>query len=151
VNEPVVDPLGRNFRFHHGNGELLVHCLLPRERTVTPRGGAGNEFFTPGDDHGGEWGSGENWPLDPAEGGPLPSDPRLRRMWKTFYGDDISALEKSNRKNVVPGAWRIEVSPSRPAEEDLFLHVMEIGDRGTTGRRRVELIDGVNFMGAAAQ
>ena len=39
---------------------LLVHPLLPRERVVTTRGGKGNEFYTPGDDHGGAWGSGEN-------------------------------------------------------------------------------------------
>jgi heparin/heparan-sulfate lyase len=151
VNEPVVDSKSRTFRFHDGNGELLVHSLLPREHTVTSRGGAGNEFFTPSNDHGGEWGSGENWPLDPAGGGSLPAEPRLRQMWKIFYGDNISALEKSNRKNVVPGAWRIEVSPAKAAEEDLFLHVMEIGDRGTTGRRRVEFVDGINFTGAAVQ
>ena len=58
-------------------------------------------------------------------------------------------MEKSNRKNVVPGSWRIEVSPAIAAEEDFFLHVFEIGDRGTTGKPRAELIDGVNFKGAA--
>jgi hypothetical protein len=72
-------------------------------------------------------------------------------MWKMFWGDDFSKLLPSNRKNVVPGAWRIEVSPALPAEEDFFLHVFEIGNVGTTGRKRTELIDGVNFLGAASE
>jgi Heparinase II/III-like protein len=139
------------FRFHEGSGELLVHSLLPRERVVTRRGGPGHEFYTPGDDHGGPWGSGENWPLEPQEGGPLPHDPKLQHMWKTFWGDDFSRISPSNRKNVVPGAWRIEVSPSVPAEEDLFLHVFEIGSAGTSGRKRVELIEGVGLSGAALE
>jgi hypothetical protein len=70
-------------------------------------------------------------------------------MWKTFWGEDYDRIEKSNRKNVVPGAWRIEVSPTEPAKEDLFLHVFEIGNRGTTGGKRVELVNGPNFAGAA--
>src|SRR5436305_2109083 len=82
---------------------------------------------TTGDDRGGDWGSVQNWPLEPAEGGPLPEDPRLRRMWKNFWGMDFSKLERSNRKNVVSGAWRVEVSPTLSAEEDRFLHVLEIG------------------------
>jgi len=68
-----------------------------------------------------------------------------------FWGDDFSKISPSNRKNVVPGAWRIEVSPSIPAAEDFFLHVFEIGDTGATGKTRNELIDGVNFLGAASE
>ena len=164
VNEPSVDqdpgqgaPGAKEFknpstfRFREGSGELLVHSLLPLERMVTRRGGPGNDFYTPGDDHGGSWGTGENWPLEPQEGGPLPQDPKLRHMWKTFWGDDFSKISPSNRKNVVPGAWRIEVSPSVPAAEDFFLHVFEIGNTGATGKRRTELIDGVNFLGAASE
>jgi hypothetical protein len=43
------------------------------------------------------------------------------------------------------------VSPSAPAEEDFFLHVLEIGDKGATGKRRVELLDGVSIKGAAVE
>ena len=164
VNKPTVDQdasqggpevkevkNASTFRFREGSGELLVHSLLPRERIVTRRGGPGHDFHNPGDDHGGPWGTGENWPLDPAEGGPLPDDPKLQQMWKTFWGSDFSRISPSNRKNVVPGAWRVEVSPSVPAEEDCFLHVFEIGNTGSTGKKRVELIDGVNFIGAATE
>jgi heparin/heparan-sulfate lyase len=139
----------KTFRFHDGQGELSGYSLLPRERLVTRRGGPGNEFYTPGDDKGGAWGSGQNWPLDPAEGGPLPDDPKLREMWKKFWGDDLAKMSPSNRKNVVPGSWRIEVAPSSPADEDFFLHVLEIGDQGTTGKLRVEVLEGVNLKGVA--
>jgi hypothetical protein len=162
VNQPSVDQAGENgapgaqefrnaktFRFAEGSGELLVHSLLPRERIVTRRGGNGHEYVAPGDDHGGTWGTGENWPLEPPEGAPLPEDPKLRRMWKLFWGQDFNKILSSNRKNVIPGRWRVEVSPYSPAEEDFFLHVFEIGDGGKTGQRQVQLLDGVNFQGAA--
>jgi hypothetical protein len=141
----------KTFRFNDGTGELLVHSLLPQERIVTRRGGSGHEFYCPGNEHGGAWGSGENWPLEPAEGGPLPTDPRLLNMWKKFWGEDLTKMERSNRKNVVPGSWRIEVSPSRPAEEDLFLHVLEIGNTGATGKKPVKLVDGADMTGAAVE
>src|SRR5919204_561015 len=49
---------------------------------------------------------------------------------------------------VVPAAWRVEVSPAKPAKEDFFLHVLEIGDRGDPRSPRVELVDGSNLVGA---
>src|SRR5437868_9957627 len=55
----------------------------------------------------------------------------------------------SNRKNVVAGGWRVEVSPSQLAEQDFFHHVLEIGNQVTTGNKQVKLLDGVNFFGAA--
>lgn len=116
--------------FADGEGRLRVHAVLPAAREVTVRGGEGWEFWTPGDERGGAWGTGQNWPLDPPEGGPLPADPYLARMWRTFWGQDFTKLSPSNRRAVVPGAWRIEVSPAAPSRDDLFLHVLEIGDRG---------------------
>jgi hypothetical protein len=123
--------------------------LLPAERVVTRRGGIGNEFYTPGDDSGGAWGSGQNWPLEEASGSPLPDDPKLRRMWKLFWGEDFNRILPSNRKNVMAGSWRIEVSPAKASHEDFFLHVLEIGDAAQTGKARVELLDGVSVKGAA--
>jgi hypothetical protein len=136
--------------FEDGNGRLVVHPLLPRERYVTLRGGPGFEFWTPGDEHGGAWGSGRNWPLDPPEGGPLPEDPYLLRMWKAFW-DGIDRLSPSNRRAVVPGGWRMETSPATPQGEDVFLHLLEIGDRGVAGSRRVSAIEGHGLTGAAIE
>ena len=134
--------------FEDGEGRLRVHSLLPREREVVVRGGPGFEFWTPGDERGGAWGSGQNWPLDPPEGGPLPEDPYLLKMWKTFW-DGIDRLSPSNRRAVVPGGWRMEVSPVVPSKEDVFLHVLEIGDRDGTPARRVAAIEGSGLAGAA--
>jgi hypothetical protein len=162
VNEPFFSAEGKpaghgetdfadakEFRFSDGDGELLVHCLLPARRSVAKRGGPGNEFWTPGSERGGDWGTGQNWPLEPAEGGPLPDDPRLQEMWKNFWGRDFQTLSRSNRRNVVSGAWRVEVSPAQPAEEDLFLHLLEIGARATTGKHNVQLLKGQKVAGAA--
>lgn len=139
------------FTYEEGRGALRVHTLLPAEREVTKRGGEGNDFWTPGDERGGAWGSGQNWPLDPPEGGPLPADPYLRKMWKTFWGDDFAKLLPSNTRAVVPAHWRVEVSPAKPSKEDLFLNVLEIGDRGAMRVRRVELADGESLVGAVIE
>jgi hypothetical protein len=134
--------------FEDGQGRLRVHPLLPREREVIVRGGPGHEFWTPGDERGGAWGSGQNWPLDPPEGGPLPDDPYLRKMWLTFW-DGIEKLSPSNRRAVVPGGWRMETSPAAPSREDVFLHVLEIGDRDAKPARRVVAVEGSGLTGAA--
>jgi hypothetical protein len=136
------------FTYEDGGGRLRVHSLLPSQRELIARGGPGWEFWTPGDEFGGGWGSGKNWPLDPAAGGPLTTDPYLRKMWKTFWGEDFEKLAPSNTRAVVPAAWRVEVSPTRPANEDFFLHVLEIGDKGDSRTRKVELVDGSNLTGA---
>jgi len=134
--------------FEDGGGRLGIHSILPRDREVVVRGGPGFEFWTPGDEYGGPWGSGKNWPLDPPEGGPLPTDPYLKKMWLTFWGGDMQKLAPSNRRAVVPGGWRVEISPGRPARDDVFLQAIEIGDRGTE-RRRIDAIDGYHLAGAA--
>jgi hypothetical protein len=73
-------------------------------------------------------------------------------MWKTFWGEEFDKLLPSNTRAVVPAAWRIEVSPAKPAKEDLFLHVLEIGDRGDTQTPpKVELVDGSNLVGALVE
>jgi hypothetical protein len=144
-------PNAATFTYEDGGGRLRVHSLLPREREVVTRGGNGWEFWTPGDEFGGAWGSGKNWPLDPPAGGLLPTDPYLRKRWKTFWGDDFEKLLPSNTRAVVPAAWRVEVSPAKPAKEDFFLHVLEIGDRDDARKPRVELVDGSNLIGALVE
>ena len=161
VNMPWIDGTGTKssngeetfgnagwFRMQDGEGEILVHTLLPANHVTARRGGEGHEFWTPGDTNGGPWGSGRNWALEPAEGGPLPDDPIERAMWEKFYDNDISRIKRSNHRNVVPGSWRVEVSPSQPQLEDHFLHLFEISDRGKTGRVKVELLQGSGIAGA---
>lgn len=163
VNEPQVEssrpgqeighggtsyPNASTFTFEDGEGQLLDHVLLPQEHEVIKRGGPGWEFWTPGDEFGGAWGTGKNWPIEEAEGGPLPQDPYLNKMWKTFWGQDLTHISRSNMKHVIPGAWRVELSPSEPRKEDFFLNVLEIGNKGEGSKRQVELTEGINFAGA---
>jgi hypothetical protein len=162
VNEPAVEAneQGRDaghggtsysnaqaFTLEDGGGRLLVHTLLPRDREITKRGGPGWEFWAPGDEFGGAWGTGKNWPIEDAKGGPLPSDPYLKKMWLTFWGEDLDHISPSNMLHVVPGAWRIEISPSKPSKDDMFLNVLEIGEKGDAKNLRVELADGNNLTG----
>jgi len=161
VNAPWIDGTGTlsgngeesfgnatQFRLQEDEGEVLVHTLLPETHITSRRGGTGYEFWTPGDANGGAWGSGRNWAPEPAEGGPLPADPVERAMWEKFYGDDFTRIKRSNHRNVVPGAWRVEVSPSRPQLEDYFLHLFEINDKEKTGQFRVELVRSSGSAGA---
>lgn len=136
--------------FEDGEGRLRVHSLLPREREVVVRGGPGFDFWTPGDEWGGAWGTGKNWPLDPPAGGPLPTDPYLKKMWLTFWGGDMARLSPSNRRAVVPGGWRIEVSPSQAEREDVFLHALEIGDKDAPPHR-LEAAFGHGLSGAVVE
>ena len=53
----------------------------------------------------------------------------------------------SNRKAVVPGGWRIEVSPGRPSRDDVFLNILEIGDKGAAPLR-IERVVGHRLAGA---
>src|SRR5262249_1297585 len=48
-----------------------------------------------------------------------------------------------------PGAWRVELSPAKPSKDDLFLNVLEIGDKGDAMNLHVELADGSNLTGAS--
>ena len=136
--------------FEDGGGALRVHALLPEARDVIVRGGPGHEFWTPGDERGGDWGSGKSWPLDPPEGGPLPEDPYLKKMFLTFWGEEMDRLAPSNRRAVVPGGWRMEVTPRFPAREDVFLHALEIGDRGAPPKNLVR-VRGHRLAGAAVE
>jgi hypothetical protein len=60
-------------------------------------------------------------------------------MFRTFWGQDFVRLSPSNRRAVVPGGWRMEVTPAKAARDDVFLHVLEIGEKGapTIGIERV--------------
>lgn len=48
------------------------------------------------------------------------------------------------------GAWRVEVCPSKPAAEDCFLNVIQVGDNDCTAFRDAVRIDGDECVGAYA-
>ena len=78
------------------------------------RGGPGWEFWTPGDERGGALGIGDQLAArSSGRRAVAVRSRRLQRMWRTFWGADLDRLSPSNRRAVVPGAWRLEVSPAR--------------------------------------
>ena len=138
VNEPSIDqdprqgvPGAKEFKnasifcFREASGELLVHSLLPRERMVTRRGGTRNDFYTPGDDHGGSWGTGENWPLEPQEGGPLPQHafhliggPRPFGDLRPGPGDVVGGHEGAEFHAISPGPTGSQHAPVDRSQVD---------------------------------
>ncbi|MGD8238161.1 MAG: heparinase II/III family protein [Armatimonadota bacterium] len=45
------------------------------------------------------------------------------------------------------GQWRVEVSPGAPRTEDVFLHVIQVGDQGLAAMDAAELIQGPGVAG----
>jgi|CXWL01.1.fsa_nt_gi heparin/heparan-sulfate lyase len=54
----------------------------------------------------------------------------------------------SKAKPAEPGAWRVEVSPSRPRKDDLFLHVLTVMDGEVATGPDVHRIEGTDLVGA---
>ena len=50
-----------------------------------------------------------------------------------------------------PGAWRIEVSPSAPSRNDMFLHVMTVMDEQVSPETSGRLISSKNMIGVSLQ
>ncbi len=45
------------------------------------------------------------------------------------------------------GQWRVEVTPSEPRREDVFLHVIQVGDRSLQAMGTIELVETDNDVG----
>lgn len=88
-------------------------------RTFYPRDAAVIKIGGPGKEF---WACGRNWP----------TLPEIQREWG----------EKGHMGN-----WRIEVVPGNPRKEDVFLHLLQVGDRNRLGEmglaERVETAEGV--------
>ncbi len=93
-NEPRVE--GSLAIADCGEGRICCRTLLPAGASIAKVGGPGREF----------WASGKNWELDPR-----------------FLSN---AKKRAKEYGIGPyfGNWRIEVSPSVPAADDRFLHVL---------------------------
>jgi heparin/heparan-sulfate lyase len=71
------------------------------------------------------WACGKNWELAPNVG----------EMIKTRYGGGLL------------GNWRIEVSPGAPRKEDVFLHLIQVGDTGLASPDKATLIEKKGLVG----
>jgi len=98
-NEPELK--GKTLRADCGNGRLYCETLLPADAKLATVGGPGREF----------WASGKNWALDPR------------------FVERAAQRAKATGVGPYFGAWRLEVSPTGPAADDRFLHVITVGDK----------------------
>jgi len=99
--EPVVKT--NEFFTDHWEGRLFCKTLFPEEAELKKIGGPGKQF----------WSDGKNWPL-PVLG---PDDWNYKKMH--FVPDTLELL----------GQWRIEVTPDKQNTDDIFLHLIQVGDR----------------------
>jgi len=75
----------------------------------------------------------------------LPADARVEVVGgpgKEFWSDGQNYPISDSRKEVEPGAWRIEVYPGASRKRDLFCHVLYVTDSGKGAAPPVELADG---------
>jgi len=107
ANEPILD--GKTWYSDQDRGRLLCRTLLPEDAVLEKVGGPGKEF----------WVNGVNYPLDAA---------LSEKMREAGYD---SELFKRQYKEVpeLAGRWRMEVKPGSPRKEDVFLHLIQVGDQ----------------------
>ena len=101
INEPVMKG-NREFSETSDGGKMICRTLFPANATLTKIGGSGKDF----------WSDGRNWPL-----------PKLTPQ---DYGYNMN-LPPANHPQL--GHWRIEVSPKTASDKDLFMHVIQVGDK----------------------
>ncbi|NOZ22934.1 MAG: hypothetical protein GXP25_17795 [Planctomycetes bacterium] len=118
-NEPQID--GMQFRADEGKGRLFCRTLLPKDAKLTKVGGPGKEF----------WASGMNWEINDAV------KERLRKM------------KERTGKDALLGNYRMEISPGSPRTNDVFLHLIQVGDQSLQTMCPSKLIEEPGRLGAA--
>jgi heparin/heparan-sulfate lyase len=116
-NEPVVK--GAVFRADEDQGRLFCRTLFPKQAALTKIGGPGKAF----------WANGINWELNDA----------VKRM------NDKQI--KRTGKPMLLGNWRVEVSPASARTDDMFLHVIHVGDQTLTRMPDCQLLQKANAIG----
>ncbi len=119
ASEPALD--GLTFRADQGSGRLFCRTLLPKDAVIEAIGGPGREF----------WADGRNWPIEDAYRAPDNSartQPTGTADWWTRYGHNGHDGRRHTAPVEAMGRWRIEVKPGAARTEDLFLHLIEVGD-----------------------
>ncbi|VAW18013.1 Heparinase II protein precursor [hydrothermal vent metagenome] len=101
AGEPTVN--GDEFYADHWEGRLFCKTLFPEKAELKKIGGQGKQF----------WSDGRNWALPEL----TPNDWNYKNMHWLDNNHDLF------------GQWRIEVTPDKPNKDDIFLHLIQVGDR----------------------
>ena len=105
ANEPVMD--GNTWHSDQDRGRIFCRTLLPAEAIVEPIGGPGKEFLA----------DGVNYAID---AGPSEQTGKSIPSLKPIHYDEVPELM---------GRWRVEVSPRAARTDDVFLHLIQVGDQ----------------------
>jgi heparin/heparan-sulfate lyase len=125
ANEPVVE--GNTWRGDQNRGRLFCRTLLPADAALGKIGGPGKEFLA----------AGVNYSLF---AGPSAEAKRTRPSIEKLPFDETPELT---------GRWRMEVSPGDAREEDLFLHVIEVGERSLGSMTETNLVESAGLAGVS--
>ena len=110
-NEPRVD--GSQLRADEHKGRLFCQTLYPKDAVLAKIGGPGKEF----------WANGKNWELHDA-----------------VKKKDAQQRKKTGR-GMLWGNWRVEVKPGAPRAEDVFLHLIQVGDQTLEAPAHAQLLE----------
>jgi len=105
ANEPVLE--GQTWRSDQGEGRLFCRTLLPEEAVLEKVGGPGKEFLA----------DGVNYSITAGPAEPIRTG-----------GYQIGKLDYKEVPELM-GRWRMEVRPGKPRTEDIFLHLIQVGDQ----------------------
>ena len=119
INEPVMKG-DREFSETSDGGKMICRTLYPANAMLTKIGGSGKDF----------WSDGRNWPL-----------PKLTPQ---EYGYNMN-LPPANHPQL--GHWRMEVSPQTASKEDMFMHIIQVGDKNLSDLPDTETFETATQIG----
>ena len=67
-------------------------------------------------------------------------------MFGENYANDVDSRRR-DRSSIEPGAWRLELTPQKAAQEDHFLTVMQVSDHPSPARWPVKRLEATNRIG----
>lgn len=120
INEPVMK--GSNeFSETSREGKMICRTLYPTDAVLTKVGGTGKDF----------WSDGRNWPLPVL----TPQD----------YGYNMRAA-RIPPDHPELGHWRVEVSPKTAANDDYFMHLLQVGDLSLSSLPNAQVLNRPNTI-----
>ncbi len=118
ANEPVFD--GNTWHSDQDRGRIFCRSLLPADAQLEPVGGPGKEFLV----------EGINYSLT---AGPA--------AWAAETQSHVATLEYEEVPELM-GRWRVEVKPGAPRTDDVFLHLIQVGDQTLQSMGRADMATG---------
>lgn len=119
--EPVIKG-GIEFTEKSQGGKSICRTLFPQDAVVEKIGGPGKQF----------WSDGRNWPIP--------------EMTPEDYGYANRANVPSNEHPLV-GQWRVEVKPGTERENDMFMHIIQVGDESLKSLPKTKTFEDAETIG----